>query len=74
MTAAMRSFAGFFSSERASGFLIFGLFAAAYLALAADDTMLLAPSRAAAAENTQDQAVLEWVGAASHVQQFDLTD
>ena len=74
MTAAMRSFAGLFASERASGFLIFGLFAAAYLGLAFDDTMLLAPSRAAASENTQSQAVLEWIGATSHVTQFDLTD
>jgi hypothetical protein len=74
MAWAQRSFASLFSSERASGFLTFGLFAATYMALAAGDTMLLAPSRAAAADNSQNQAVLEWIGSTSHANQFDLTD
>lgn len=53
--------------------LAIAVFAIAYLALAFGDTLLLAPSRAVAAE-TQEPPVLEWAGAAAHLAAFNASD
>lgn len=50
------------------------VFAIAYLALALGDTVLLAPSRAVAAEVTPVQDHLDWVGSAAYLAQFDSSD
>ena len=43
------------------------LFAAVYCALGFGDTMLLAPSRAGAADAAEEQGPLAWIGAAAHL-------